>query len=477
MNRQNNQNQSSQLDIVTPISEVFMEIFQAFIEVIGRLIVYLGRSCWDAYLERVKKIYRNSPIKNRLVYSAKQSDSEEVIGRSINRKRPLLFSEINTAKHTGIIGSTGMGKSVCMGHLVEKSLREGKPAIIFDPKPSRSSIEEFKSLCLKYGKQARIISNTIEQTNLFNPLIEGDIQEISNRIIEALEWRETYYKSVSQRALLEALRQIEQNGNDITLESILERLDSYHDRKSISGLHTQLFLLSHSSFSKIINCSNAESLSFRQIRLEKCCIYIGISSLGIGSVGMALNKLYFGGILNHCKEAFNGIIAGLENPLELPISLFFDELSSTVNAQFIDLQNKCRAAGIELTYATQCPSDLDRVSPDFKRQVFENTNNLFVFNQIVPDHTEFFARTAGTTRTYKKTFAIENNQRSQFGSEREVEEFIVHANIFRELRVGQCIYIQRTPKRVDLVNIKHKSKQPGPQALTSNESASKSIFN
>ncbi|GAB4023847.1 MAG: hypothetical protein Fur0010_27090 [Bdellovibrio sp.] len=473
MNRQNNQNQSSQFDIVTPFSEVF----QLFIELIGRLVVYLGRSCWDVYLERVKKIYRNSPIKNRLVYSTKQSDCESSIGRSVNRKRPLLFSEINTAKHTGIIGSTGMGKSVCMGHLVEKSLREEKPVIIFDPKPSRSSINEFQNLCRKYGKQARIISDTVEETTFFNPLLEGDIQEISNRIMGALEWGETYYKSESQKALLEALRQIELNGNDITLEHILELLNSYHDRKSISGLHTQLFLLSNSSYSKIINCSNSESLNFKQIRLEKSCIYIGISSLGIGSVGLALNKLYFGGILNHCKEAFNGIISGLEKPLDLPISLFFDELSSTVNDQFIDLQNKCRAAGIELTYATQCPSDLDRVSPDFKRQVFENTNNLFIFNQIVPDHTEFFARTAGTTRALKKTFAIENNQRSQSGSEREVEEFIVHANIFRELRVGQCIYIQRTPKRVDLVNIKHKSKQPEPQALTSNEKVSKSIFN
>ena len=185
-----------------------------------------------------------------------------------------------------------------------------------------------------------------------------------------------------------------------------------------------------------------------------CCLKECPGIRGNFSIGLAVNKLFFGNLFYHSKEAFNGVIPGLENPLESPIAVFFDELSSTVNDSFIDLQNKCRASGIQLTYATQCPSDLDRVSPEFTRQVFENTHNFFIFNQLVPAHTEFFANLAGTTTTLKKTYAMEDDKRSSFGTEREVEEFIAHANIFRGLKVGQCIFIQRMPKRVDLINVR-----------------------
>ena len=37
---------------------------------------------------------------------------------------------------------------------------------------------------------------------------------------------------------------------------------------------------------------------------------------------------------------------------------------------------------------------------------------------------------------------------------RETEEFLAHANIFRGLRVGQCVLLQRTPKRIELINVR-----------------------
>jgi conjugal transfer pilus assembly protein TraD len=54
----------------------------------------------------------------------------------------------------------------------------------------------------------------------------------------------------------------------------------------------------------------------------------------------------------------------------------------------------------------------------------------------------------------KKTHVIENNQTQDMGTIREVEEFLVHSNIFRNLRVGQCVFLQRVPKRIDLINVR-----------------------
>jgi hypothetical protein len=125
--------------------------------------------------------------------------------------------------------------------------------------------------------------------------------------------------------------------------------------------------------------------------------------MGHSSSGTILNKMFFGGLLTHDKESLIGKVPGLDKPTDKPIAIFFDELSSTIHEGFIDLQNKCRQAGMEITYATQGPSDIDRISPTLTAQIFENTNNLFIFNQIIPAHTEFFAKMFGTTKCEENT--------------------------------------------------------------------------
>jgi len=230
----------------------------------------------------------------------------------------------------------------------------------------------------------------------------------------------------------------------------LEVLEKSQERKNISGLLSQLFTLDKSEYGTLIDASRAKSLTYDQIREEGACVYIGISALGMGSAGNILNKLYFGGLLHHCRNSYTRRSTKETGPM----SLFFDELSSVIHEGFIDLQNKCRGARMEITYATQCTSDIDRLGENLTSQIFENTNNLFIFNQMVPKHTEFFAKTCGTIQTLKKTFATEEGIRSDNGSEREVEEFLVHANILRNLRVGQCVFLQRVPKRLELLNVR-----------------------
>lgn len=447
------QNNNS-LDLVEPFLHLFNEVFKLIFMLAQMLIEFLFQKGKVWYLEKRKGGYYNRPITQKEIHSKKQVEAIEHLGYSINRRRPFRFGEIDSKRHTAVIGSTGSGKSVCLENLMLNSLLQDKPIIYFDPKPSFGSIKKFKALCRYFNKEAYVISDIEPTPALFNPLLEGNAHEITNRIMSALEWSEPYYKIESQRVLFETIRQIEREQIPLTFIEIIIVLGSHKDRKSISGLLSQLSSISNSEYAEILNSTPQTSLSYRRIRTEGACVYIGISSLGMGSVGMAINKLFFGGLLFHSKESFNGVIPGLQDPLTKPISIFFDELASIAHEGFIDLQNKCRAAGIEITFATQCPSDLDRISPEMTLQVFENTNNIFVFNQIVPAHTEFFAKLAGTTTVLKKTYATEDGNRSDNGSEREVEEFIAHANLFRGLRVGQCIFIQRTPKRIDLINVR-----------------------
>lgn len=454
MSKNNNKQNNSDLDLVSPFVEIFTVIIEHLIELLTLLLNFLiTKGCEYINIKFFNK-FPIRPIKTKELKSIKQTEFMDCIGFSINHKRPFNCDELNTRKHTAIIGSTGSGKTVCSHILIEDALRRGKPVIYFDPKASMENIETFKNICKYNNKKLYVFCDFYQDSAPFNPLMGGNLNDISDKIINALEWSEPFYKNESIEALDDVLSELQRSNAPITIGAIVEQLQIHRNFKNIKGLYNQLNKVNQSDFGRLLNFKDSNVLNFNKLRVENACLYIGISAMGHSSSGSILNKIFFGGLLTHTKETLIGKVPGLLDPLMSPISVFFDELSSTIHEGFIDLQNKCRSAGIEITYATQGPSDIDRVSPTLTAQIFENTNNLFVFNQVVPAHTELFARMFGTVNSEKKTHVIEKDQKQSMGTVREVEEFVVHSNILRNLRVGQCVLLQREPKRIDLLNIR-----------------------
>src|SRR5690606_19887611 len=81
------------------------------------------------------------------------------LGYSINHKEDFLSVNLNTKKHTAIIGSTGSGKTVCTHILIEAALKKGMPVIYFDPKASLENIKTFKSICQASDKKLYVFSD------------------------------------------------------------------------------------------------------------------------------------------------------------------------------------------------------------------------------------------------------------------------------------------------------------------------------
>lgn len=454
MSKNNNKQNSSDLDLVSPFVEIITVLIENLMELLTIVIQFLITKGIEYINIKLFNKFPIRPIKSKELKSKKQTEFVDCVGFSVNHKKHFNCHELNTQKHTAIIGSTGSGKTVCSHILIEDALRRGKPVIYFDPKASSENIETFKNICKYNNKKLYVFCDFYKDSSAFNPLIGGNLNDISDKIINALEWSEPFYKNESIEALDNVLMELERSNVPITLGAITEQLKTHRNFKNIKGLYNQLNKVNQSDFGKLLNSKDRDTLNFNKLRTENACLYIGISAMGHSSSGSILNKIFFGGLLTHTKETLIGNVPGLLDPLKSPISIFFDELSSTIHEGFIDLQNKCRSAGIEITYATQGPSDIDKISPTLTAQIFENTNNLFIFNQVVPAHTEFFARMFGTANSEKKTHVIEKNQKQDMGTVRDVEEFIVHGNILRNLRVGQCVLLQREPKRIDLLNIR-----------------------
>ena len=454
MSKNDKKHSSDGLDFITPFVELFTMLVEALLKLLTIAIEFIVKKIIEYVKVHLLNRYDLKPITNKELKSKTKCDKNDTLGFSTNYRVPFHSSQLNTTRHTAIIGSTGSGKTVCTYLLIENALKKGMPAIYFDPKPNHGNIKTFQQMCEANNKKLYVFSDIVKNPTPFNPLSGGNLGDISDKIINALEWSEPFYKNESIEALDNVLEALFLSNTPITLKAITEELKKHKNLKNIKGLYNQLNKVALSEYGPLLSANQKSTLSFNQLRVENACLYIGISAMGHSSSGSILNKIFFGGLLTHAKESLIGKVPELNNPTDRPIAIFFDELSSTIHEGFIDLQNKCRQAGMEITYATQGPSDIDRISPTLTAQIFENTNNLFIFNQMIPAHTEFFAKMFGTAKGEKKTHVLENNQVQDMGTIREVEEFLVHGNIFRNLRVGQCVFLQREPKRIDLLNIR-----------------------
>ena len=208
-----------------------------------------------------------------------------------------------------------------------------------------------------------------------------------------------------------------------------------------------------SDFGKIL--SSDDGITFSQIRKERACLYIGLSTQGFGETAVGVGKLFLNELL---YNSYSSLIDNdsKANALSNPISVYFDEFGAVVTSDFIELQNKCRGAGIELTMAVQTIADINKIDPELTNQVVENANNLFILKQRLQDNAAYFAEAIGTIMAKKNTFQTENGEKGERGTEREVQELIVHPDIIKNLRVGQCVLLRQSPTQINLINIRNR---------------------
>lgn len=443
----NNKKQPPQLDIFSPTYEIFHELCLLIAELGKEFIKWVLKKTFSKNLVLEK-------IDRKALDVKKTTDLEDSLGIDTKNRKDFLLDEIDFRRHSFIVGASGFGKTNLMSILQEHTLRKNKPIIFFDPKGDMEALNTFKEICERYKKPCYIFSEHYHDSISLNPVLEGTVNQVTDRIMRAFEWSEPYYRDASRRSLTKSLKILEASDQAFTLQAIFEELEKMESKENI-GLIAKIEAILESDFGKILNSDN-EGLTLSKVREERACLYIGLSTQGYGETAMAVGKLFLGELLYNSYKTLSDEKdpkAGLKNP----ISVYFDEFGSLVTPEFIELQNKCRGAGIELTLAVQTASDIDRINSDLTKQIIENSGNLFVLKQRMADSAKFFAESIGTVISKKQTFRIENGEQMETGSEREVHELIVHSDIIKNLNIGQCVLLRQGPTRLNLLNIRNRS--------------------
>lgn len=446
-------NQNQGVDLVTPLIEALIEIIKTLALVLFKLVRFFYKLIFNVK-EPLKKIEREQ------LTVKKRTDCSAFLGIDTKTKKGIFNIDLVFKLHSFIVGAAGSGKTNLLTLLQEHTLKGNKPIIFIDPKGDLGALNSFKSLCESWGKKCYIFSEHHPSSISLNPLRDGTINQVCDRIMSAFEWSEPFYEDCARKSLNKVLRKLKKEGETFTVKRIYDELKEIEDKNN-TGIITKLESIVESDFGPIL--SDDQAVTFSEIREERACLYVGLSTQGYPTTAPAVGKFFLGDLLYNSYDALkkNEGAEALKNP----ISVFIDEFGAVVTKDFIELQNKCRGAGIELTVAVQSPADIDRIDSSLTKQIIENAGNLFILKQRIQEYASFFAESIGTIITKKQTYRIEGSEQTNMGSEREVHEMLVHPDIIKNLRVGQCILLRHNPTQLNLINLREAKTLTSPQKM------------
>ncbi|MCO4794943.1 MAG: TraM recognition domain-containing protein [Bacteriovoracaceae bacterium] len=152
-----------------------------------------------------------------------------------------------------------------------------------------------------------------------------------------------------------------------------------------------------------------DGLSLNDVWSSKSCLYIGLPVLGYPKVAKSLGKMILGDLSNAIYQKYSSYNSDSLDSLE-PCAVYIDELSAVIYDGFIEILNKCRGVKMELNFAFQSPSDIEKISTSLLKQITENTSNWFIFKQRNEESASYFSKSIGTLEGKKQTTRIENGE-------------------------------------------------------------------
>ncbi|MFA6236069.1 MAG: TraM recognition domain-containing protein [Bacteriovorax sp.] len=444
-----NKNQSQGLDFITPL----VEIIHHFTVLLGKFGLELLKYAWARYNKLPQELKRIDQKDTRI---KKVTDDSLMLGFSGNRKKPLPFKEINFGAHSYIVGAAGSGKTNLLSILQENHMKNNVPVIFLDPKADMESLLTFKHLCEKYGRTFYIFNENYKDSVHLNPVKDGTANLIVDRLINSFKFEKEFFKVTSEQAVRDTVTKLKAKNTEITYDEIYEYMIIHHNNEYTKGVIGHLERIARSDFAHLLKESDKKKTkTIKEIRSEKACLYIGVSTQGYGEIAKSLAKIFIEEML-YTSYVQLGTTYDSHYSINNPLAIYFDEFGAVVTPRFLELQNKCRGAGMQLFMAMQSPNDIKMIDENLSGLLIENSANLFVFKQRLDETSNMLSKTMGTIISKKKTYQTEDGAQGSRGSEREVNEFICHPDIIKNLKKGQCVLLQHDPTRVDFINVRNR---------------------
>lgn len=416
--------------------------------------------------------------------TAKVDDS--VFCGTTDKGEDIWIKPRQRAMHTQVIGTTNAGKteSVILPWAIQ-DIHSGKGLLLIDGKADNSLIDKLWAYTKLAGRENdfKLFSlSRREQSFQFNPLLGGTAEEITERVFNAFEFENPYYRSLQYEVMNQVMRVFEATNTVPTFQrlhqaistpSILEdmlpmikddnlkhwimnfsKMPPKDREERTSGLLTAV---GHFAFGENAKLFNPEVGAITIDEALRCnqIVYFQLPVLLSPFLGKATGKL----VLQSLQAAVANRHRLAGNAEKKFFSVFLDDFSEYLYEGFISILNKSRSANVGIVFAHQALGDITVLGDSVANSILTNANLKVFMRGNDPDSAEYFSKVIGTLtatkHTERQTKSLLGTSKSGEMSVRDVEEFATHPNVFKkELGVGEAIMIVPHERGSKTVRIK-----------------------
>lgn len=400
----------------------------------------------------------------------------------------VALSEAERCSHALIIGATGTGKTTLMTNWILHAISQGSPCVVIDPKGDDSTLEVIRTLgkkiCPNLDEKLKVfrMAKRGEASLSYNPLKHGNPNQLKDRVMEALEWSEQYYQSVSGNFLSVLLAAISKAGFLLTLDSLSKMIsskESQADLKSnlckmaekgdgeaehlfelldlelgsskaqeLKGLAAQIGILNNPTIGGRLSPKVGEQeLDLREIYQHGQIAYFQLDMLSNADTARRLGRMIVEDLKSMASELYK---VPVDERVFFPI--FIDEFGSFASKEFIEFLKQVRGAKMATHLFCQGLEDLDAVSPEFRRQAISNPLTKIALRVDDRETVEEFVSTAGTLNQIEQSYQVADDgfgtMRTGMGNSRLTKQMRVEHDVLKNLTLGEAVVIQKSPTRV-----------------------------
>ena len=349
-------------------------------------------------------------------------------------------------EHTGIIGVTGVGKTRQFEMLIAQLIHRNEPIIIIDPKSDRDLLNVTYQCCMAAGCTDRFeyFSLAHPQVSVFmNPFANFSTPgEIAGRITsimpnsgnsqpfvdfcydvltgvaqvlilikKEITIKSLYYYAVLNRKELLTEAKEFRNKNQLSkshqeqINEAIEQLevkiqhDPTHYQKMTTSLLPVLGSLSSGNIGAILNpTTSINVLSWKRIFEENLIVYMSLASMKDSYVSTNVGMLAVKDFVAFIGSEYT------RRSKHSSKHLFIDEAATIVFEGWVDIANKCRAAGVHLYLGLQTTADIEaKISDPVSRQIFGLLTNKIYMRTLDPLLADELATSLGDCLVPKRT--------------------------------------------------------------------------
>lgn len=463
-----------------------------------------GAGAWAAHRiasADYRSVFKTSSVKiNSDAVPDISPEEGMILGYTVDTGEPLIIPWDDWMRHCLFVGQSGVGKTVAGEWILAQQIVRGGGLLWIDGKLDPENLYKLDAMCAWAGRRADLLvinAGDPNLTNSYNPILFGDADEVSSRILSLIPSSESnpgtdYYRQAANQGvttLVDAIQHAKMAYNFMDLSILLQNqralsmlenlvpsgpqakalklfLDQFKQtnkdgvvsidmkrlKETFGGIGGRLHMFGSGNFGQITGTYSPDVNLFKDIMANKI-IYVMLPTMGKKEAASNFGKMLLGDFRSAIAKVQD--LPKNERPWP-PFLNFSDEFGSYVTQAADRPFEQGRSAHTVMMPAFQTMANLDAVSEELREMVLGNTWNKVFFKVGTDDTAKKIVELIGKERRVSLTVSISDGHGIQrdpsrsapkgssgsdsFGlTERTEEVEKVTADMLKKLGKGEAI--------------------------------------